>query len=65
MDLIGGDSFLTIKPNPDKAALLAEWQQLDLKHGKAIVFTPDDLVEELRTSRQEPFLIVTEVGEAQ
>lgn len=65
MDLIGGDSFLTIEPNPDKAALFAEWQQMDLKHGKAIVFAQEALVEELRTSRQEPFLIVTEAGEAQ
>ena len=65
MNLIGGDSFLSIEPGQDKAALLAEWKQVDLKYGKAIVFAPEDLVEELRMSRQEPFLIVTEAGEAQ
>lgn len=65
MDLIGGDSFLTIAPEWNKTAALAEWQRVDLKYGKAIVFAPEDLVEELRTSRHEPFLIVTEAGEAQ
>ncbi|MGP6138959.1 DUF58 domain-containing protein [Jeotgalibaca sp. A127] len=64
VDLIGGDSFLTIQPSWDKAALLAQWQQLDLKHGKAIVFVPEALVDELRLSRHEPFMMVTEAGEA-
>lgn len=65
MDLIGGDSFLSIEPGRDKSAVLAEWKKVDLKYGKVIVFAPEDLVEELRMSRHEPFLIVTEVGEAQ
>lgn len=65
MDLVGGDSFVSIEPGWDKAALLAEWKQVDLKYGKVIVFAPSALIEELRMSRQEPFLIVTEAGEAQ
>lgn len=65
IDLIGGDSFLTIQPQSDPAPLLEQWRQLGLKYGKTIVFAPEILVNDLRMSRKEPFMIVTEAGDIQ